>query len=241
MLHRAGVFAPWEAGFDPTPPAPGPDETTGPPDFVGVGAQKAGTSWWNELVCDHPGVTARPDIHKERHFFARYAVEPFGPDDVVRYHGWFPRRAGTLAGEWTPDYLTFPWVPPLLARAAPGARVLVLVRDPVERFRSGLSFRLAQGAHDAEAVRADAVRHGWYGRNLRELAAHVDPARTYEFLGLDPHEPADLRREVNTSGAKVELEGDARRRLVDLYAPDVALLAADQPGIDLDLWPNFRS
>ena len=259
MLHRAGLFAPWEAGFDPTPPPPAAGEATGPPDFVGVGVQKAGTSWWNELVCAHPAVTARPDIHKERHYFARYAVEAFGADDVARYHGWFPRRPGTLAGEWTPDYLMFPWVPPLLARAAPEARVLVLLRDPVERFRSGLSFRLAQGAHDAEAVRADAVRHGWYGRHLRELAAHVDPARilvllyercatdpagelarTYAFLGLDPFVPDDVRREVNTSGVKVTLHEDARRRLAELYAPDVALLADDHPELDLGLWPNFR-
>jgi hypothetical protein len=30
-----------------------------------------------------------------------------------------------------------------------------------------------------------------------------------------------------------------RARLVDLYAPDVAALAAQLPDIDLSLWPNF--
>ncbi len=42
-----------------------------------------------------------------------------------------------------------------------------------------------------------------------------------------------------TRGPKVALEPDARRRLVELYAPDVAELAELVPELDLGLWPNF--
>ena len=36
------------------PPCP-PGMTIGPPDFVGVGVPKAGTSWWFSLILAHPG------------------------------------------------------------------------------------------------------------------------------------------------------------------------------------------
>lgn len=139
VLHAFGKYAPWEDGFNPTPPQAATDEVAGPPDFVGIGTQKAGTTWWFDAICAHPDVFFRADIHKERHFFGRYAVRPFGPADCMQYHDWFPRPPGSMTGEWTPDYIHCPWVPALLAQAAPRARLLILLRDPVERFRSGLA------------------------------------------------------------------------------------------------------
>ena len=259
LLRRAGLFAPWEDGYGLTPPAPAPGEHTGPPDFVGIGVQKAGTSWWYELIAGHPGVSARPDLHKERHYLSHFGTRPFGPSEVAEYHGWFPRRAGTITGEWTPDYLAYPWVPALLAEAAPAARLLVMVRDPVERFRSGLSFRLAQGALPTEATEALAVRQGFTAASLRRVLDRfpkeqvlvlqyercaADPegplAATYRFLALDDgFRPAGLHRSVNVSGAKLDLDPEARRRLVELYAPDVDDLVGMFPDLDLALWPNF--
>lgn len=255
-----GIFAPWEDGFDFTPPELGPGERAGPPDFVGVGVQKAGTSWWYELIADHPEVSAPTGFPKELHYLSRFGVEPFGAEEVDRYRGWFPRRSGTIAGEWTPDYLGYPWVAPLLARAAPQTKVLVILRDPVERFRSGLSFRLSQGAPDSEATVADAIRQGFYARCLSRYLDHFavdqllvlqfercvsDPegqlAATYRFLGLGDHRPADLRRPVNVSGTKRTIDPQARRRLAELYRPDVARLVSMVPGIDLSLWPNFAA
>ncbi len=260
VLHRRGVFAPWEDGFDFSPPPVGPGETIGPPDFVGIGVQKGGTSWWYELIVDHPGVWARPDLHKERHYFSHLGDRPFGPREIARYASWFPRPAGTVTGEWTPDYLAFPWVPPLLGAAAPDAKLLLLLRDPVERFRSGLTFRLANGAEPTAATVGDAVRQGFYARWLRGYLDHfasdqvlvlqyeacaADPktqlAATYRFLGLDDHVPADLHRPINPSGEKTALDADARRRLVELYEPDVEELSRLVPDLDRARWPNFGS
>jgi len=53
----------------PEPPPPPPGFVTGPPDFVGVGAQKAGTTWWFRLIEAHPGVYHDPDQRPELHFF----------------------------------------------------------------------------------------------------------------------------------------------------------------------------
>jgi hypothetical protein len=257
LLHARGDYAPWEDGFDFTPPSLGPGEQVGPRDFVGVGAQKGGTSWWYELIIQHPGVYQRAGIPKERHYLTRFCVEPFGPAEVAAYRGWFPRVEGTITGEWTPDYFAYPWVAPLLAMAAPDAKILVLLRDPVERFRSGLTFRLRMGAPHTSATVVDAVRQGFYARHLTRLLeffpsdqvlvlqyerCRADPggelARTYGFLGLDPYEPGEIRREVNVSGAgKVEIDPLAADRLADLYRADALLLAGLVPSLDLPLWP----
>jgi hypothetical protein len=261
LLHARGDYAPWEDGFDFTPPTLGPGEVVGPPDFVGVGVQKAGTSWWYELILEHPGVYERPGIPKERHYLSRFCVEPFGPAEAAAYRGWFPRVAGTITGEWTPDYLAYPWVAPVLASVAPSARILVLVRDPVERYRSGLSFRLRLGAPHTSATAADAVRQGYYARHLRRLLeffpadqilvqqyeqCRAEPsaqlARTYAFLGLDAFEPAEVRREVNVSeGGKVELAPEVATRLGDLYRADAHELAVLVPSLDLSLWPSVSA
>ena len=260
VRRRIGPFAPWEAGFTHTPPALGPRERAGPPDFVGIGVQKAGTTWWFGLVVDHPGVFHRAEIHKERHYFARYATEAFGPDDVRGYHAWFPRPTATITGEWTPDYAYQPWVAPLLDAAAPDARLLVIVRDPVERFVSGVAHsEMVPGSHHG-TVLAEALWRGFYATSLRRWDAAfeagrilvlqyercvTDPegqlARTYRFLGLDDgYRPPALRKVQSPSRqAKAELDEAARRRLVDIYAPEVAGLTELVPDLDLGLWPNF--
>jgi hypothetical protein len=258
ILHARGRYAPWEEGFDFTPPALEPGEVAGPPEFVGIGVQKAGTTWWHDLIVAHPQVSARPGLHKERHYFDRFASKSFCPSDAAGYHGWFPRRLGTVAGEWTPDYVHLAWVPALLAQSAPETRLLVLLRDPVERLRSGLSHhRTQRGRLTAEAW-ADAVDRGFYDRQLAGWATWFSPdrflvlqyercvadpagelARTYRFLGLDPFVPDGLSRRVSATRDLVPLPEDVRRRLVDLYRGDVTALAENQPKLELERWPNF--
>jgi Sulfotransferase family len=260
ILHRLGRFAPWEAQFDFTPPALGPGEEAGPPDFGGIGVQKAGTTWWFDLLLAHPGVSTRSDLHKERHFFDRFGIESFGDADIEGYHGWFPRRDGRMVGEWTPDYFTLPWVAPLLKQAAPAARLLVLLRDPVERYRSGIAHQRQAGVPSDGATQADALYRGFYDRALSHWVEHFDRtqilvlqyerctndldgqlAATFAFLGLAEHHVSDIEQPPRSrpSTKRPELSDDARRRLVELYAPDVEALAARLPEIDLRLWPNF--
>jgi hypothetical protein len=264
VLHGLGRYAPWESGFDFTPPPLGAGEATGPPDFVGIGVQKCGTTWWYDLVMHHPRLYGRADIHKERHYFDRFGAEAFGQDDVEGYAGWFPRPPGTLTGEWTPDYFGLPWAPLLLKSAAPDVRLLLLLRDPVERFRSGLAHRRRMGESVGPAAVNDAVQRGYYHRLLLDWLAHfdrrqllilqyercnADPAAqlraTFRFLDLpDPDAAAPAaERPATTRAAAAEAPADldpaVRRRLVSLYSADVAHLARSVPDIDLTLWPNF--
>jgi hypothetical protein len=246
------------------PPVTKEGWTYGPPDFVGVGAQKAGTSWWYSLIARHPGVHHRGSRTKELHYFDRFFGAPFGPEDVEEYHRQFPRPPGTIAGEWTPGYLSDFWMPPLLRRAAPDARLLVILRDPVERYRSGLTH--TAGLSRDPLRRADAIGgfvRGLYARQLEGLWRHfpreqvlvlqyercqkdtaAELGRTLSFLGLDPTAVpvVDLERRVNeTVIPKVEIPADVGAALTEEYRADVARLCDLVPELDLSLWPNFRA
>ena len=259
-LHGLGRYAPWEERFDFTPPMLGPGEVAGPPDFVGIGVQKAGTTWWYELILSHPDVSSRHDIHKERHFFDRFGSRAFGTSDISNYQGWFPRRPGTRSGEWTPDYFHCAWVPPLLRLSAPDARLLLLLRDPVDRFFSGLAHQKRAGLRCDGGVIADAFERGMYHRSLTRWQEHFaadqilvlqfeqcvsdtngELGRTFEFLGLSKYAvvPPESAARPRQAPARRQYDEDVRARLVDLYTPDVVALAAQQPDIDLSLWPSF--
>jgi hypothetical protein len=228
-----------------------------------VGAQRAGTKWWYELIVDHPRARRVATTNKELHFFDRFWREEFTAGEIERYHGFFPRSAGEISGEWTPRYMHDPWIPGLLHRAAPEARLLVMLRDPVERYQSGIAREQRLAGKREEPVDAsvwsDAFARGLYAMQVERLLEHyageqilvlqyercaTDPLpelrRTYEFLGLEPdHEPASLRDWVGRVNAKDELPGHVRASLAASYADDVAALAGLCPELDLRLWPNF--
>lgn len=242
---------------EPPPPAAG--QRTAPPDFVGVGVQKAGTSWWFDLIADHPQVTA-PAV-KELHYFDHFFARPFGPADVERYSRFFPRADGCITGEWTPRYVHDVWSVPLLRRAAPDAKLLVLLRDPVERYRSGLGHDLARHAPENALVASVHVARSDYVDQLRHLFAHIDQsqvlvlqyercqadtagqlARTYDFLGLDAgHVPPDLNRQLNVSlQPKPDLPAHVRDALAERYREEVPALTELVPDLDPDLWTSLR-
>lgn len=259
VLHAFGRYAPWEEGFDFTPPRAEHGEVVADPDFVGIGTQKAGTTWWYEAISEHPDVYSRPDLHKERHYFDRFATKMFGPDESEAYRAWFPRPSGMLSGEWTPDYMNMPWVPQLMSRAAPNTKLLVILRDPVDRIASGLAHhRRATGA-GTPVYYTDLVTRGFYHDALswwhrcyppeqilllQYERCLLDPVgqltRTYGFLGLDPFVPETLEKRINPSSDVPKLDGEAQNRLVELYTPDVHALCRRFDEIDLGLWRNFR-
>jgi hypothetical protein len=260
LRHRLGRYRRWEGGIDLAPPSPRAGETTGPPDFVGLGVTMAGVRWWYQLVADHPGISTRGDIPMDRHFLSHYATRSFGAEEVAQYHRWFPRRPGTIAGEWSPSYAALPWVAELLARAAPDARLLLLVRNPIVRFRLGLAQSSENRGSQVGTHVADAMERGFYGAQLRRVLEFfpsqqvlvlqyercvADPADqlalTYRFLGLDDsHRPPRITaRSVQVARPLPTLDPDAERRLVGVYADDVTELSAVVPSLDRSWWPEF--
>ena len=159
------------------------------------------------------------------------------------------------------------WSLRLLARAAPDTKLLVMLRDPVERFRSGLAkhLRKLEGRDaplDLDAA-AEALFRGMYAEQLRRVfelfprervlviqyeRCARDPVgemgATLEFLGLEPFaEPPDrllgLRRRA--AHPKPPLDEALREDLIAHLRADVARLAQLCPELDLSLWPNFAA
>ena len=132
------------------------------PDFLIIGAAKAGTSFLFELLTGHPGIKikrdsdADPARDKEKHYF-----------DTPRYQRrslrWYKNRFpdSGVTGEASPYYLYCPRVASRAAAALPDARLIVVLRDPVERAYSEYRHRVRQGIEDlpfGEALRAESGR-----------------------------------------------------------------------------------
>jgi hypothetical protein len=96
------------------------------PDFLVVGAQKGGTTALWEYLRRHPGI-AGPSW-KEVSFFDRHWAR--GP---AWYRGNFPLRRGRLVGEASPSYLFHPLAPARARALVPEARLVAILRDPVDR------------------------------------------------------------------------------------------------------------
>ena len=258
LRHRSGLTVPGDLAYRATPPRPAPGERTGPPDFAVLGAAAAGSRWWLSLIGDHPDVAPGHDSAAAAHFFDPYCTERFGPAEVATFHAWFPRRPGRIVGFWSPDGTAHPWVPPLLARAAPRALVVVLVRDPVERLLDGLDRTAdARPAHPGSYL-ADAVDRGCYADQLAHLFECYPPgqvrvlqyercvadpvgslAATFEFLGVDPtYRARPLDPPAAAPRAAGQLDPDTLERVRDLYAHDIRALADLVPDLDLSLWPS---
>lgn len=246
----------------PLPPFCPPGQRLGAPDFVGIGAQRAGTTRWFRLLASHPQVVASPAA-KELHFFDRFYGGESSVDGAAEYRRYFPRPDGCRAGEWTPSYLSAPWVAPLLAAAAPDTRLLVILRDPLERYLSGLEHDAwVAGRHGlplSQHAPLEAFARGFYHAQLSAWLQHFDRSRilvlqfercaaepgaelerTLDFLGLSSAGfTPDLGAHPNHQPSKPPLDPAVRAAYLSRYRDDVLRLAADFPEIDLGLWPNF--
>jgi len=171
---------------------------------IGIGAQKCASSWLFDALGAHPDV-ALAGV-KEVDFFS------YHHDRGQRwYRARFDGISGKLAFENSPSYLHDPRSPDRARRFDPQMRIVVTLRDPVERAFSHHLHEIARGhiapmAFDtALADNPDYLEQGYYARHLegwitafgrdRVLCLfaedlRADPARGLErlwrFLDLDP-------------------------------------------------------
>src|SRR3954466_11693415 len=112
------------------------------PAWLGIGAQRSGTTWFTDLLTQHPEVGLGTNGKKEQHLLHKVADGVLPADD---YLSLFPAD-GVCRGEWTPQYLRHASVPAAAARLLPDAPVLVLLRDPLDRFRSAMRLAATRAA-----------------------------------------------------------------------------------------------
>jgi hypothetical protein len=119
-------------------------ETEGPlPDFVVIGTQKGGTSFFYSLLTEHPLV--RRAAAKELHFFDNKFAEGVGWYRRCFSEGERVDGHRTITGEASPSYLFDPRVPERMARTVPEARLIALLRNPVDRAYSHYQMEMGRG------------------------------------------------------------------------------------------------
>jgi hypothetical protein len=199
------------------------------PNFLLIGAQKCGTTWLWRMLREHPDVFT-PEA-KELHFFNKATGYARGLD---WYREQFAGHAGEIAiGECTPNYF---WtsrdeaeilesgrtrdIPALVNEHYPGMKLMVLLRDPVDRAVSAYYHHINAG-RVAPGQRIFDVGHrfgiismGWYDVHLEawlgqfprdqlmilfyEEDITAEPVQTlrevYRFVGVDDaFEPENVR------------------------------------------------
>ncbi len=187
----------------------------GPPDFVGIGCAKAGTSWWYQLLLDHPQIVPNRLGRKELCYFYHFGYQGIGSPAIETYRQAFAAPEGCICGEWSTVYFGYPLAIHYLAQAAPDAKLLAIVRNPVDRVPSAMNQLRSRrvpwmGLKGRRAyiytgsLFVGAIAHSLLYEPFRRLLkvfdraqllilqyeqCKEDPAlqiaRTYRFLGLD--------------------------------------------------------
>ena len=157
------------------------------PDFLVIGAQKAGTTALYAYLRWHPSVAG--PFWKEVSFFDRHWAR-----GEAWYRGQFPlRRRGRLAGEASPSYVFHPLAPERVVSLVPDVKLIVLLREPGERAyshyqhevalgREPLSFEDALEAEDerlrgeVERLRSDpkAFSFAWWNHTYMSRGLYAD-------------------------------------------------------------------
>jgi hypothetical protein len=196
------------------------------PNFLVIGAPKAGTTSLHLHLRAHPGVFM-PEL-KEARFFG-YEGEGDRMKFPIRtreeYEALFAGvTTETAIGEATPHYLVYPRAAERIRDLLPHAKLIASLRDPVERSYSvyqmnlrnkgvneGVPFiRAMETDHNLRETYADMLRR-YFERFPPEQIEVIlledlerDPGATmrelYGFLGVDPGFRPDLSKIANPGG-----------------------------------------
>ena len=147
------------------------------PDFIIIGAQRCGTTSLYDYLSQHPSI--QPALRKEIHYFDNHFDR-----SPAWYRAFFYPAAlrrpfrPCLTGEATPYYPFHPHTPPRLAATLPRARLIVMLRNPVDRAYSHYLHEVRRGHETlpfAAAVARERERVNIAPATLADPAAY-DPA-----------------------------------------------------------------
>jgi hypothetical protein len=155
------------------------------PTFLGIGVPRAGTTWLHTLLAGHPDVCL-PTQRKEVRFFDRHHERGldwyekfFCPQDEGRRY-----RA---IGEISPQYFYCVECPSRIHAVLPTAKLLVMLRHPVDRAYSHFGFvvqrRNYRGSFEEFlATRPNALENGFYSRYLGRYLRFFDGSRVLALV-----------------------------------------------------------
>ena len=189
-------------------------------DFIGLGAQKAGTSWVYACLYEHPEICAPI---KEIHFFSRLRF--------TKGKEWYEEHfknchEGTKKGEFSTSYLYSEETPERIKTLYHNAKLIAILRNPIDRAYSQYRNSIKAGEiektmsfYEFRDKEESCLKQGLYARQLERYFDYFqrdkiliciyedirkDPLafmyRIYDFLGVDTtFIPSMLHREINTA------------------------------------------
>jgi Sulfotransferase domain len=124
------------------------------PDFVIIGAKRGGSTSLYNYVLEHPSI--QPLFPRREHIKGVHYYDTRYARGLTWYRSHFPLQAGgrhlarpglnpAISGEASPYYLFHPLAAERLARDFPRMRIVVFLRDPVERAYSHFKERTHHG------------------------------------------------------------------------------------------------
>jgi len=182
-----------------------------PPDFLIIGTVRGGTTSLYNYLTECPGVIGA--LIKEIHFF-----------DFKYQRGWtwylshFPIQSSRafLTGEATPNYMLYPEVMQRIIETLPNTKLIVLLRNPIERAYSHYHHIVELGFGDAsesfeEALdhECDRKRNPW---QLRDLSRRGFVESDYYYTLLS--------RGIYVAQLKPWMQKDTRSRFLILKSED---------------------
>ena len=197
-----------------------PDGNPNGPVWLMIGAQRAGTTWFTGLISQHPEVSVVGNKEETPRITPSLVTgEADGFDES--YLGQFRGVAGK-PGECAASYLRCGWVPRIARRlSSPDVVLVVLLRDPVERFASAMRMKLTRANLSRSNGPSELHRwsrlHGpdahWGGMYATQLAAWSSAFERRHLVVLQyewavAHPVEAVRRAWSKLGIDaVELEG----------------------------------
>jgi len=160
------------------------------PDFLGIGVQRAGTTFVHEALSEHPEICT-PDT-KELHFFDWHHDR-----GLDWYEDQFAAcEPSQVVGEVTPDYVASEDALDRIARTLPDAKLFLILRDPVDRAYSAYWLFKQKRYPDASFEEAieddpDLLERGEYADQVEQLRARFDRDQL-KVMFLDDMKDDDL-------------------------------------------------
>lgn len=224
------------------------------PDVLVVGAPKAGSTAVHAALASHPGLfMSHPK--EPKHFLCDDAppAPQHGPGDAHSRQEWIWRRdeyeslfrdapEGTLRGESTPFYLWDHEAHARIAATVPHARLIAVVRDPVDRAYSNWTHLWSDGYEPvadfvaAAELEDERVAAGWapfwryielgrYGEQLQHLYRHVpsDQVHVIRYRDLVDRPAETLGAVASFLDIDPAAFGEVRNENVSGWAPDTPL------------------
>jgi hypothetical protein len=164
------------------------------PDFFVIGAPKAGTTALHVALARHPRLFMSR-VKEPKHFLTDGPPPTGGgPGDAKTFSEYVWRRgdyerlfdaapAGTLRGESTPFYLHDHAAQQRIVEAVPGARMIALLREPIDRAHSNWTHLWSAGLEpEGDFLRACDLESGRAARGWAQFWRYLELGRYGEQL-----------------------------------------------------------